>query len=390
MVNQTLMTLDLRTKNTFFLLLFSAILFSNCKKENNKPEGFSADFNTSFSNGGMVPDSVVFKADYPNADTYSWNISGVITSGKDIGIKILAAGDYIAQLTASSSSYSETENNFFTLKNYPPNGTSASFLNGSGAISTVVLNANEPFILPIDSVENLQMTGGMDYDEDNNKLYYTGSIIRSNPNGTEKEILLETDPPGEFIRDLVVDGEDGFIYYSRSLLQQLDDEVYKMPINGGQPELLFENQPSIDHLALNKSDDIIFAVSDGDFQITYYDPATGLDSYSSFEGDKHALVWNNAENMLYFVESTDNNQTYNIYKSDPTSASPSSEVVVEDASTQPILGIDIDEKNQTLYWTNQDEGAIYQLDLTNPQAVPKLTFIGISNPRSLAIGSFGD
>lgn len=384
--------MEIRTsKHKFlFFLLALTISISNCKKEKNKPEGFSADFSTSFTNGGMVPDSILFSATYPDADNYNWNVSGVITSGKNIGIKVNNPGDYVVQMTASSGSYNETETSFFTLKNYPPNGTTASYLNSGGEINTVVLNAINPTELPIDSVENLQLTGGMDYDDDSNKLYYTGSIIRSNPNGSEKELILSTDPPAEFIRDLVFDSGENIIYYSYSLLQEIVDEVYKLKVEGGQPELLFELEPSVDHLALNESEDIVFAVSEGDFEIIIYTPNEGLDSYSSFEGDKHALVWNNTENMLYFVESIDDNETYNIYKSDPTTVSPSSELVVGGASTQPILGIDIDETNQILYWTDQDEGAIVQLELNNPQAEPKIVFLGITNPKALAIGSFGE
>jgi hypothetical protein len=253
-----------------------------------------------------------------------------------------------------------------------------------------VISGSDPFALPIDSIENIQVTGGMDYDDDEQKLYYTGSIIRANPNGTLKETILVTDPPGEFIRDLVVDSEDNMVYYSYSQIQELADEVYKMPTNGGQSEFLFEFEPSVDHLALNTSEDIVFAVSDGDLSIIIYTPNAGLSTYDSFEGEKHALVWNNTENMLYFVEDIDNDETYDIVKSDPTVANPTSEIVVNNVSTAPILGIDVDETNQLLYWTDQIEGAIYQLDLNDPQATPKIVFLGISNPRSLAIGNFAE
>jgi len=338
-----------------------------------------------------VPDSLSFSAAYTDADNYNWNISGATATGKNIGIKILNPGDYIAQLTASSGSYSETQSGFFTLKNYPSGGTSASFLNGNGEISTAVISGDDPFALSIDSVETLQVTGGMDYDDDEKKLYYTGSIIRANPNGTEKETILSTDPPGEFIRDLVVDSDDNMVYYSYSQVQEVVDEVYKMPSGGGQSEFLFELQPSVDYLALNASEDIVFAVSDGDLSIFYYIPNVGLEAYDSFEGEKHAMVWNNTENMLYFVEDIDGDETYDIVKSDPTAANPTSEIVLENASTSvPILGIDIDETNQILYWTDQVEGAILQLDLTNPQALPKIVFLGITNPRALAIGNFGE
>ncbi len=384
------MNIRLNNHKLFFYLLFAVLVFSNCKKDKNKPAGFSANFNTSFTNGGMVPDSVVFSAVYADAENYNWNVSGVTLSGKTVGVNITAAGGYVAQLTANSGSYSETETSFFTLKNYPPNGTTASFLNNNGEINTVVLDASQPSTLPIDSIENEQMSGGMDYDDDDNKLYYTGSIIRANPNGTDKETILFTDLPGEFIRDLVVDSQEDMIYYSLAMDQQFLDEVWKMPINGGQAELLFEFQPSIDHLALNDSENIVFAVSDADSEIIIYDPNTGLDSYSSFEGAKHALVWNNTESMLYFVEDINNDNTYDIVKSDPTLPNPTSEIVVNNASTLPILGIDIDEKNQILYWTDQAEGAIIQLELNNPGASPKIVFLGISNPRSLAIGTFGE
>ena len=379
------------SKQPFFILfIISIFFFSTCKKEKNKPEGFTANFNTAFTNGGMIPDSILFSASYQDAESYNWNISGVQATGKDVSVKILLPGDYVAEMTASTGSYSETELSFFTLKNYPPNGTSASFLNGSGEVNTVVISASQPPVLPIDSVENLQMAGGMDYDEDNNKLYYTGSIIRSNPNGTQKETILQTDPPGEFIRDVAVDGGDQMVYYSYSLIQEFVDEVYKIPANGGQPEFLFEFQPSVDFLTVKEDDDIVFAVSQGEFNIIIFDPTTGLDSYSSFEGDKYALVWNNTENMLYFVEDIENDGTYDIVKSDPTAANPSTVRVIENVSTEPVLGIDIDEKNQVLYWTDQVQGTIMQLELNNPQAEPKTAFIGISNPRALAIGTFGE
>ena len=123
---------------------------------------------------------------------------------------------------------------------------------------------------------------------------------------------------------------------------------------------------------------------------TIYTPNVGLEAYDSFDGEKHAMVWNNTENMLYFVEDIDGDETYDIVKSDPTAANPTSEIVFANASTAPILGIDIDETNQILYWTDQVEGAILQLDLINPQALPKIVFLGISNPKSLAIGNFGE
>ncbi len=384
--------MNTRFSNHSILIFLCLVLFTitNCNKDKNKPAGFSADFNTSFSNGGMVPDSVTFSAAYPDAEKYDWNISGTRATGKKYAVKIISPGQYIASLTASSGSYSESETTYLTLKNYPPNGTSASFLNGNGEISTAVISGSDPFALPIDSIETIQVTGGMDYDDDEQKLYYTGSIIKANPNGTFKETILVTDPPGEFIRDLVVDSEDDMVYYSYSQIQQQTDEVYKMPTSGGQSEFLFEWQPSVDHLALNASEDIVFAVSDGDNYIVIYKPNMGLTPFISFDGAKHALVWNNTEGMLYFVEDVDQDDTYDIVKSDPTAVNPTSEIVFADASTEPIVGIDVDETNQILYWTDQIEGAIFQLDLKDPQATPKIVFLGISNPRSLAIGNFAE
>lgn len=338
----------------------------------------------------MAPDSVLFSATYLNADNYSWNISGVTFSGQNIKVGFINAGQYIVRLTVSSGGYSETETSYPVLKNYPSNGTTASYLTNNGEINTVVLNENTPIVVPIDSIQGFQIKGGMDYDDKTKKLYYCGLIIQCNPNGTDKQLIFLTDPPEEYVRDLVVDSDDNKIYFSHSITQEIADKVMKISTIDLSTELLFEYQPSIDFLALNESEDILFAVSQGSNEIVIYTPNTGLSSYSGFNGPKFALAWYNSENMLYFVEDIDGDNTYDIVKSDPTAANPSAEIVVNNASTQPILGIDIDEKNQALYWTDQVEGAIFQLDLTDPQAVPKIAFSGISNPRALAIGNFGD
>lgn len=373
-----------------FFLLFILFSTSNCKKENNKPDGFSADFSVSYSNGAMVPDSLLFTADYHDADEYTWNISGSIFSGQNLKAGFFIAGNYVVSLTASQGDYSETETFYPALYNYPPYGTVASFLTDNDEIKTVVLSGAAPFVVSVDTVDSgFQISGGLDYDDEIKKLYYTRSLSRSNPNGTDKQSIFFTDPPEDFVRDVVVDSEDNVLYFSHSITQEIADKVMKISSVNLSTELLFEYQPSVDHLAINESENILFAVSEGNPDMVIYTPNEGLSFYSGHGGDKFALVWNNTENLLYYVEDIDGDNTYDIVKSDPTAANPLPEIVVSNASTQPILGIDIDEINQVLYWTDQATDAIYQIDLTNPQAVPKIAFPGISNPRALAIGSFG-
>ncbi len=183
-------------------------LTGSCKKA---PEGFSADFNISHKNGGMVTDTVELSARFDDADSYEWIIQGLPPrSGQNVAVVFQTAGSFSAQLTVKSGKHSKTNSEGLTLNNFP-SGTALTVVQGNGEVGTAGIDGSDPFWL---SFDNAGASGGMDYDDDTGQLYYSGSIKRAFPNGVDREIIY-TEEAWEEITALAVDSDDKRVYFDR-------------------------------------------------------------------------------------------------------------------------------------------------------------------------------
>ena len=381
----------MKSPNKITLTTFSLILIfslSTCKKDK-EPDGFTADFTFTFAHGGMAPDTAKFSAQYPEADSYNWDISGI--SGSDTNFQVLfnAAGDFDASLTVKSGSFSDNKSASVPINNFPPGGTAMTIIQGNGEVGTVVLDAENPRWLAIDTID-ANSIGGMDYDDENKTLYYTSSIKRSFPNGVGKEVIFDDsqlNPWEDGIVDLVVDGKDQLVYfvihdsYGISAISTLSLDMFT------RSDIGFFQQSFIQFITLDKASDKYYFTAESSTEIHFGDAMGVSGSTNGNDALNYAIVFDNYTNVLYYVNDGDFDEDYDIMRVYPDN-DYYEEMVVDGASLQPILGLDIDENKQYLYWTDQAEDVIYRLKMNETGAEPEVIFENVTNPKALAIGNF--
>jgi hypothetical protein len=269
---------------------------------------------------------------------------------------------------------------------------------GDGVIGTTGVGGAQPFFVPIDTLPDGGIAG-MDYDDDTKELYYTGSIIRAFPNGAEKRVLFLDDQlsSGDNIVDLVVDSDDHRVYFAISNSEFFNNAIASIDQNGNDLNYVaqFEFPNSIFDTTLDEIENTVYLTSYDNSGIYQIIPGEVNLIYS----DQHlklALVFDNSTGNLYFAEQVftpEGIETTNILRFNPKNYNPDlsatwPQIVIENASTHPIHGIDISESKQQLYWSDIGQNVIYRIDLNNPQAQKEIIFEGVTNPRAIAISNF--
>jgi Low-density lipoprotein receptor repeat class B len=376
------------------LLLVLAVFSSACRKK--APEGFSADFEINYNNGGMAPDLITLRAQFADADTYDWSVEGVPLYGQQTTFNAQSAGSFYVTLEVESGQHKKTKSANVAVENYPTNGEAMTVVQSDGVIGTFGVDGAQPFFVPIDTIAPDGLNG-MDYDNETRELYYTSSIIRAFPNGAEKKLILSDDQlsGGDKIVDLVVDSEEHRVYFAINGSSGLN-AIASIDQDGN--DLRYETQFEFPNA--------IFDITLDEFENTVY--FTGSESTAIFkiiEGEliwlyadnflKHALIFDNSTGFLYFAEQVFNTPAgqINIMRFNPKNYNPDlsetwPQVVVENASTQAIHGMDISESKQQLYWSDTGQHVIYRIDLNNAQATREIIFTNITNPRAIAISDF--
>ncbi len=375
-------------------LLFISLLAALCSltsgcKDDPPPTGFSADFNLSLYNDGMAPDTLELRADFAGADSYDWQLQGLsIGSGQHHIEPISNVDVFSIKLTVKSGKHTKERSESFEVDNFPPNGGSTlTVFQGNGELGTIGIDGSDPFLLPIDDL-SADSDGRMDYDDHSRELYYTGSIIRSFPNGAQS-VTIVSDPladPTDRIVDLAVDPEDQRVFFAVNhniiggFISSVDTDGNTEFVIGS-----FSDCTVLD-MTLHKADNKAYFTCADQSNIRF---AVGNDVgiLFSHNANLYALVYDNTEDWLYFTGDLDFDMLYEIYRIVPVfGVAP--ELVVDDASAQPILGIDILESKQQLFWSDSDENAIYRLELNDPGATPEVVFTDVTNPKALAVGDF--
>ncbi|MFK7806990.1 MAG: hypothetical protein AB8F74_04225 [Saprospiraceae bacterium] len=369
------------------------LITSACRKK--APDGFNADFSIYYNNGGMAPDSVLLAADFPDADNYEWSVEGIPATGMQAAIKLQTAGTYQVELLVESGDHDRSQISTIIINNYPTSGEAMTVVQDDGVIGTFAVDGANPFFVPIDTVATDELTG-MDYDDNTKQIYYTGSIKRAFPNGTNKETIFDDNQliTGEKVADLVVDPDDQRVYFA---INGIESEAIASVSQDGS-DLSFEFQtynlsPILDITLDAKNNKVYFT---NELSTSISKTILGDVSTILFDNSrKYALVFDNTTDYLYFAEETiTNNGTFTnilrfqpeFYNSDLPDTWPV--VVVENAASGPILGLDISESNQQLYWSNSEESNIYRIDLNDPNAEREIIFRNVANPKAIAIGNF--
>jgi Low-density lipoprotein receptor repeat class B len=378
------------TQSYLWLFLILSLLHAGCRKK--APEGFSADFNIYYDNGGMAPDVITLSAQFADADNYNWSVEGVSYSGEQIILNVQSAGSFFISLEVESGKHKKTKSETVVVENYPIDSEAMTIVQGDGVIGTFGVDGANPFFVPIDTIAPDGLNG-MDYDDETAELYYTSSIIRAFPNGVGKQIILTDDQlsSGDNIVDLAVDSEDRRVYFAINGISSIN-AIASIDKEGIDLTYItqFEFPNSIFDITLDKFENTVYFTASESTEIFQTMQGEVISLYSD-NSLKHALVFDNSTGLLYYADHIGDQA--NIMRFDPKNYSPTlpetwPQVIVESASTEPIYGIDISESNHQLYWSDSNNDVIHRIDLNNPQAEREIIFTAITNPRAIAISNF--
>ena len=381
------------------ILFLSTILLGtyNCTNDDlgPRPEGLTADFDQTCTLGCMVPCEVSLTSAYQNGDTYLWEVAGITSPNPNITLffDTNAVGTFSVKLTVTKDGFTETSQSDVTTGHSPQEGVAATVVLGNGNVNTYVMNNEEADFITIDQIPEEELNG-LALDVEEGKLYYSGSVRRSNPNGTAKELVYTDNTIVEEVTAIALDFiTEEKVYFVDNEFQY--DDVFQPTIKRvnkdgsglGIPIVEPFGAPRVINMDIDPIDNIAYFNNVDGFEIVAENPDNndreflfGNDPYER----KYALAVNRQTQMLYFAEGGIGK--VDIFSYDPLTETY--EIVVDNASQIPILGIDIDEKAGFLYWTDSFDETLKRTPLAGGGIETVLT--GVADPRGLVIGNFDE
>jgi hypothetical protein len=227
---------------------------------------------------------------------------------------------------------------------------------------------------------------GVTFDADTRKVYYSSSVWRCNPNGSELEKVVDEEGKG----GIATDGADNRLVYCR---RDPIEQIYALALcdlDGKELDFLHSSSSPVNYMTMNKDENLLFFVDPGlDYFVKTGPWDQGLDplEYCELGGYDpiYALIYDHAMGYLYYARGY-SGEGVSLFKAKaPVTANSVGELVLENASFEPILGLAVDEPNQMLYWTDQEDNTVKRLDLKDPNAEPEIVAHDVSNPRALAV-----
>ena len=329
-------------------------------------------------------------------DQYDWEMAGLTGSipNWNVNFDTNSIGTFTAKLTVSLEKWTRSSMDVVETGNTPQEGQAMSVVT-NGGIETSVVNAGESSAIEVDDVDNEAITD-LEYNAEDDKLYYTGTVHRANPNGTEKELIIPNLAGSkEHTTALAIDQGRDRIYYARAIPSSNFYQVWFAGFDGsGQTETTSNIFSSVPYLEFwEKGNTYFYIQSSSNYSIESYNMnsfTTSRTFYGITVGDKEAIAIDQSTDRLYFVEMADTmgQGVYRIGWYDLNNENSQAVSLLENVSMMPILGMDIDEENQTLYYSDQVENAIFKVDLRQGDPIPEKILENISNPRAIAVGNF--
>jgi hypothetical protein len=343
------------------------------------------------------PAMVVFSRDnaaLPGAISWDVNDDGLIMGGQgterctmqleqsedpyDISLQV-AGADFLCDRTKS----------LFVDANFPEGASGLVISNGDGdLLFQYVDEADEnAYDIGDQNAPSGSDVNGVTFDEDTRKVYYSSSVWRCNPNGTELEKLVDIEGKG----GIVVDGADNTIIFCKSdPIEQLYALAY-YDLDGKEVEPFFISSSSpINFMAMDKDENILFFVQPfSDYYVRKGPFDQGLEPLEDcFLGDDlpiYALAYDQQEDYLYYARGYQG-ESIDLWRAKaPITPNTVGEIVRENVSYEPILGLAVQEETQMLYWTDQVDNTVKRLDLTDPNAEPEIVANNVTNPRALTV-----
>ncbi len=376
-------------------LLILVLLFSNCGKDKKGCDVVSADFSPEFlDHAGMAPERVRFKGDDPSADTYIWNIEGVMIEKPQETVTFGVSGSYDASLTAKKGGEQCSESTIIKITPFPSVGSNRaiSYFESDGTLSKLkakVIDTNSEILTAIDSLP--EQGGGMDVDNEGKKIFACPFALLAScyPNNEDLAAPVPKDMiPGTFF-DLTLDPNDETVFFTI-----LNGNNFSIK----STDMYNDNSMNIDNVySENINADFIYITNDRENNVLYW-VEKGGEWLKRFKNGVNAEVLTFPGNVFGDIEYDDtNNRLYCVLKSGGSSfitsikTSDFSDPIVE---TNTIIGdipfIFIDEDRQELFWAEDTQKTISSKRIGFPTSDTQVLISNLGPIRGLTVGFYGD
>lgn len=393
-----------------YTLGFATVLlgFSTCKQESE----CNADFSLSYLNGGMAPETVILSASKDDQDSYEWDVDGLTYNDTPSELDFASRGSFNVDLNVNNGDKSCEGTDVIDIRDYPYQGFVAangeemgrviSYFLGDGSLNTRALDNIQsiPRVVPDGAPLNLDGTGGLDYNNRQRRLYVTPNypngngitFINSFPNGLDVNNFNGQDDFGIF--DMEIDELNNIAYYS--IRFGGNAVIKKANLNSSDiQEEVFHNSFEFGNIYFSIDFDknkAFYTTQNSIVTLNDAGQIEGQSSYGATDSElKYATVLDPINGLLYYSQWSDADQVHNIFRVDPADFGNEGVALIpiNEAPPEgfPIEGLDIDHRNQELFWSDKNCGCIKRLNLRD---LTDLTIVvaNLDDPRAIAVGVF--
>ncbi len=349
----------------FLFLLVLTALFTNCKDKDCNV--VNADFDISYLRAGMrsgedLPEQVKLVPRDLSANSYTWNIEGVIIEQIEATVDFDQTGDFDVSLTARKGSDECVQSDVIKIRDFPINGSNRaiSFFESNGSSSslmTQVLGANAPELTAIEDLP--EQGGGMDVDNSENKIFASPNVFLAScfPNNADLQTpVSSTAITGTFF-DLTLDPDDDLVYFTL-----LDGSTFSIM----STDMYNENSMEIQEVySEDLSEEFVYITNDRKDNVLYWVEKGSSIVRSVINGNNDHFLelvgggifgdidFDDTTDRLYFVGRSGSSSFIQSIKTDFTG---------ERVDVGPINGdipfIYLDEDHQELFWAEDAQNTI--------------------------------
>jgi len=374
-------------------LVILVLFFSNCGKDKKGCDVISADFSPEFlDHAGMAPERVLFKGDDPSADTYSWNIEGVMIDKPQETVTFQVSGSYDASLTAKKGGDQCSESAAIKITPYPSIGSNRaiSYFESDGTTSSLkakVIDTNSAILTAIPDLP--EQGGGLDVDNEGKKIYACPSTALAScyPNNEDLTVFDLPLPGVERYYDLALDPNDDRVYFT--VLENGDFAIKGSDLSNPNPtnvDDIYSEGIGGDffYITNDRDNNILYWVQKGGSIVKKVENGVSSDFLSLTGGVFGDIDFDDTNNRIYFVAKVGASSFIQSIKTSDFSG----EVVEVGPISGEIPFIYIDENRQELFWAEDTQKTISSKKV-GIQGTAVL--VGNLGPiRGLTVGFYGD
>ncbi|MFT4666386.1 MAG: hypothetical protein ACI8YQ_001965 [Polaribacter sp.] len=381
--------------NKFYLLpiLSLFILLAACGDKD--CEIVQADWNPVFLyHDGMAPEGIRLEAVTQSADSYLWTVDGATSTKIRDTFTFSNSGEFEISLATKEGKNNCLQGGSITIRDYPfiNSDRALSFFESDGTnvrlITKVIDNPKAANYVAIPYSAGLpENGGGMDYDNEQKKLFATPSTVLTScyPNNADPQFPIPEDNSGNRIFfDTALDPGDDLAYVSgieEGAMFIRSTAAYNG--TGATQDIYTEaDAPDFVYLTTDRVNNVVYWTkisSDTIYQIE-------KDSTSKVfltGGPFYDLDFDNNKGLLFFAQ--DQDSSFGIRSIDPETGQIRSDA---QSINGEISFIYIDEEEQEIFWANDDKKEIWKKRISFQMSSAEKIVEEVGRIRGMAVGNF--